>query len=138
MIDGIPVIDAVVHPYNLREDNFRNKYARWITDLVSNGNRDSGPPGYRMSKQAYERDWSIEEVANMSFERIRYPTLVIAGAEDKLRLPGYHEVLGRIPDSRIVVLAEAGHLLNIEKASEFNGLVRQFLVEHDADGEADG
>src|SRR5438034_7705948 len=67
MIDGIPVIDAVVHPYNLREDNFRNKYARWITDLVSNGNRDSGTAGYRMSKEAYERDWSIEEVANMSF-----------------------------------------------------------------------
>jgi uncharacterized protein len=67
MIDGIPVIDAVVHPYNLREDNFRNQYARWITDLVSNGNRDSGPAGYRMSREAYERDWSIEEVANMSF-----------------------------------------------------------------------
>ena len=56
MIDGIPVVDAVVHPYNLRTDNFRNKYARWITDLVSNGNRDSGPAGYRMSKEAYERD----------------------------------------------------------------------------------
>jgi uncharacterized protein len=67
MIDGIPVVDAVVHPYNLRTDNFRNKYARWITDLVSNGNRDSGPAGYRMSREAYERDWSIEEVANMSF-----------------------------------------------------------------------
>jgi uncharacterized protein len=52
MIDGMPVIDAVVHPYNLREDNFRNRYARWITDLVSNGNRDSGPAGYRMSKEA--------------------------------------------------------------------------------------
>jgi len=44
----------------------------------------------------------------IEYERIRYPTLVIAGAEDKLRLPGYHKALGRIPDSRIVVLAEAG------------------------------
>ncbi len=67
MIDGMSVIDAVVHPYNLREDNFRNQYARWITDLVSDGNRDSGPAGYRMPKDAYERDWSVEEVANMSF-----------------------------------------------------------------------
>ena len=74
----------------------------------------------------------------IDYERIRYPTLVIAGAEDKLRLPGYHEVLGRIPDSRIVVLAEAGHLLNIEKAGEFNVLVRQFLLAGDAGGEADG
>jgi 2-hydroxymuconate-semialdehyde hydrolase len=74
----------------------------------------------------------------IEYERIRYPTLVIAGAEDKLRLPGYHQALGRIPDSGIVVLAEAGHLLNIEKAGEFNGLVRQFLMAGDAGGEADG
>ncbi len=74
----------------------------------------------------------------IAYERIPYPTLAMAGAEDKLRLPGYHEALGRIPDARIVVLAEAGHLLNIEKAGEFNGLVRQFLVAGDAGGEADG
>jgi 2-hydroxymuconate-semialdehyde hydrolase len=74
----------------------------------------------------------------IDYERIRCPTLVMAGAEDKLRLPGYHEALGRIPDSRIVVLAEAGHLLNIEKAGEFNDLVRQFLLDRDAGGQADG
>ena len=62
----------------------------------------------------------------------------MAGGEDKLRLPGYHQALGRIPDARIVVLAEAGHLLNIEKAGEFNDLVRRFLLDHDAGGEADG
>jgi 2-hydroxymuconate-semialdehyde hydrolase len=70
----------------------------------------------------------------IDYERIRFPTLVMAGAEDKLRLPSYHEALGRIPDSRIVVLAEAGHLLNIEKAGEFNDLVRQFLLDRDAHG----
>ena len=74
----------------------------------------------------------------IEYERIRYLKLVIAGAEDKLRLPGYHEALGRIPDSRITVLAEVGHLVNIEKAGEFNDLVRQFLLDHDAGGEADG
>ncbi|MDT5355075.1 MAG: uncharacterized protein QOJ56_3607 [Mycobacterium sp.] len=67
MIDGIPVIDAVVHPYNLREDNFRTPHARPITDIVSGGNRAVAPPGYRLPKEAYERDWSIEEVADMSF-----------------------------------------------------------------------
>jgi 2-hydroxymuconate-semialdehyde hydrolase len=70
----------------------------------------------------------------IAYERIRYPTLAVAGAEDKLRLPGYHEALGRIPDARIVVLAGAGHLLNIEKAGEFNGLVREFLLAGDAGG----
>jgi pimeloyl-ACP methyl ester carboxylesterase len=70
----------------------------------------------------------------IAYERIPYPTLAMAGAEDKLRLPGYHEALGRIPDARIVVLAGAGHLLNIEKAGEFNDLVREFLLAGDAGG----
>jgi pimeloyl-ACP methyl ester carboxylesterase len=70
----------------------------------------------------------------IAYERIPYPTLAVAGAEDKLRLPGYHEALGRIPDARIVVLAGAGHLLNIEKAGDFNDLVREFLLAGDAGG----
>ncbi|MFI5613380.1 amidohydrolase family protein [Amycolatopsis sp. NPDC051903] len=67
MIDGIPVIDAVVHPYNLTEENFRTPHARPITDLVSGGNRAVAPEGYRLPKEGYERDWRVEEVANMSF-----------------------------------------------------------------------
>lgn len=67
MIDGIPVIDAVVHPYNLLEENFRTEHARPITDIVSGGNRAVAPAGYRLPKEAYERNWSVEEVATMSF-----------------------------------------------------------------------
>src|SRR5436190_5318085 len=62
VIDGIPVIDAVVHPYNLSEENFRTAHARPITDIVSGGNRAVAPPGYRLPKDGYERNWSIEEV----------------------------------------------------------------------------
>jgi predicted TIM-barrel fold metal-dependent hydrolase len=67
VIDGIPVIDAVVHPYNLAEENFRTAHARPITDIVSGGNRAVAPAGYRLPQDAYERNWSIEEVATMSF-----------------------------------------------------------------------
>jgi len=67
VIDGTPVIDGVVHPYNLSEGNFRNEYARAITDMVSSSNRATSPPGYRLTKEAYDRNWAIEEVANMSF-----------------------------------------------------------------------
>ena len=63
----------------------------------------------------------------IAYEKIPYPTLAIAGSEDKLRKPGYHEALNRIPTSEVVVLQGAGHLLNIERASEFNGLVLDFL-----------
>jgi predicted TIM-barrel fold metal-dependent hydrolase len=68
VIDGMPIIDAVVHPFNLSAENHRpNTQAPWITALMSDANRGAGPEGYRLTKEAYERDWSIEEVANMSF-----------------------------------------------------------------------
>lgn len=65
---------------------------------------------------------------SIAYEDIPYPTLAIAGGADQLREPGYHEVLTRIPDSRVVVLPDAGHLVNIERADEFNTLVAEFLA----------
>jgi 2-hydroxymuconate-semialdehyde hydrolase len=64
----------------------------------------------------------------IEYERIPFPTMAVAGSEDKLRDPGYHEVLHRIPDSKVVVLEGAGHLLNIERADEFNSLVTEFVT----------
>lgn len=68
---------------------------------------------------------------NIGYEQIPFPTLAVAGAEDKLRLPGYQEALKRIPHGRVVVLPGAGHLLNIERAEEFNQLVLDFFDEED-------
>lgn len=62
------------------------------------------------------------------YENVKVPTLVVAGARDKLRLPGYEKALERIPTVEIVVLEEAGHLLNIEKAEEFNRAMLEFLL----------
>jgi 2-hydroxymuconate-semialdehyde hydrolase len=65
----------------------------------------------------------------IAYESIPFPTLAIAGGADKLREPGYHEVLYRIPDVRVEVLDRAGHLLNIERAEQFNKLAAGFLAE---------
>lgn len=61
------------------------------------------------------------------YERIAVPVLALAGAKDRLREPGYHHALERIPGARVVVLDDAGHLLNIERAAEFNELAVDFL-----------
>ncbi|MGI5129860.1 alpha/beta fold hydrolase [Pseudonocardia sp. CA-107938] len=64
------------------------------------------------------------------YENIRVPTLVIAGADDKLREPGYaDEIAARIPDSRLRVYDDCGHLPHIENAAEFNADVIEFLLE---------
>ena len=62
------------------------------------------------------------------YENIEVPTLLIAGANDELRLPGYaHEVGAKIPDSEVVVFDDAAHCPHIEHAEKFNQLAIAFL-----------
>jgi 2-hydroxymuconate-semialdehyde hydrolase len=64
------------------------------------------------------------------YENVKFPTLLFVGACDKLREPGYHHaMIERIPDVRAHVVDRAGHLLNIEKAAEFNLVTSDFLLE---------
>ncbi|MBU7443501.1 alpha/beta fold hydrolase [Paraburkholderia fungorum] len=63
-----------------------------------------------------------------AYELIDVPTLLIAGAQDQLRLPGYaDELSGRIAGSRVRVFKQCGHCANIECADEFNALVIDFI-----------
>ena len=62
------------------------------------------------------------------YEDIAFPTLIVAGAEDPLREPGYAPKLAeRIPDCELHVLEECGHCPNIEMAETFNEIVVDFL-----------
>jgi pimeloyl-ACP methyl ester carboxylesterase len=64
------------------------------------------------------------------YEAITVPTLIVAGADDVLRLPGYADELHeRIPDSRLRVYERCGHAPNLEHADRFNADVLQFLDE---------
>jgi hypothetical protein len=67
MIDGIPVLDAVVHPYNMDPDNYRDKFAEVVCAIVYESVRVAARPGLRPSEEDYLSDWSMEEVANMLF-----------------------------------------------------------------------
>ncbi|MDV6271019.1 amidohydrolase family protein [Rhodococcus globerulus] len=67
MIDGIPVVDAIVHPYNLSAENAKTPHAPYITRMLSGANHASLGPGYRMPREIYERNWPMEDVALMTF-----------------------------------------------------------------------
>jgi pimeloyl-ACP methyl ester carboxylesterase len=59
--------------------------------------------------------------------RIRIPTLILWGENDRLFPPAYGEAWHRaITGSRLVVLARCGHLPIQEKAEEFAALVGEF------------
>jgi pimeloyl-ACP methyl ester carboxylesterase len=62
------------------------------------------------------------------FKKIKFPTLIIAGAKDPLRNPGYSDELhAEVAGSELVKLAEAGHCPQIDMPDAFNKTVIEFL-----------
>ena len=59
---------------------------------------------------------------------IKAPTLILAGREDSIRKPEDSEILHRgIRDSRLEIIGDAGHLMNMEQPEAFNRALLSFL-----------
>jgi pimeloyl-ACP methyl ester carboxylesterase len=64
------------------------------------------------------------------YGNIAAPTLVIAGALDKLRMPGYaDDMVRQIPGATLAVMDDAGHCPNIERPEAVAALLLQFLLD---------
>ena len=62
--------------------------------------------------------------------RISAPTLVIWGKQDHVLPPAHARVVADIvPNARLVSFDRCGHLLQLERADEFNSVVLRFLAE---------
>jgi pimeloyl-ACP methyl ester carboxylesterase len=60
--------------------------------------------------------------------RLQVPTLVIAGADDVLFSPKESQAMAaKLPKGSLHLVPGAGHLVNLEDESTFNGAVRNFL-----------
>ena len=71
------------------------------------------------------RDWDVRS----SLGAVRAPTLAIAGADDPSTPPDHlRAIADEIPDSRLVVIDGARHLVNVECADEFNEALLAHLV----------
>ena len=71
---------------------------------------------------AARRDYSDD------LAKIDVPTLIVAGREDGVRTPEDAEFIGeRIPDSQLIVIDDAGHLMNMEQPEIFNRALLSFL-----------
>ena len=64
---------------------------------------------------------------------IRVPTLVLVGDQDLVTpVDLSNELVDLIPDARMRVIEEAGHLSNFERPDDFNRVVEAFLSEVDS------
>ncbi len=83
------------------------------------------PEAYRLGARAV---WLADQRDRAA--AIEAPTLIICGDEDAITPPALSEELADlIPDARLKIIEGASHLANIDKASEFNRLIDDFLSE---------
>src|ERR1043166_410320 len=74
-----------------------------------------------------ERDDQTELLA-----KITVPTFVVVGSEDAITPVADSETMHqRIPDARLVILENAGHLSNLEGTEQFNDALLEFLSSTD-------
>ena len=88
--------------------------------------RSTNPRGAAAAQRgmAMRRDYS-GDLAN-----IDVPTLIIAGREDRVRKAADAEFIHRgVRNSRLEIISDAGHLMNIEQPEGFNRVLLDFLLE---------
>ncbi len=82
------------------------------------------PHSYRYSK--YFKGYNAEPWLG----RIRVPTLVIVGEDDKATPPEENKKISElIPNSRLIVVKNAGHMVIYEKPREVNKAIEDFIKE---------
>lgn len=65
-------------------------------------------------------------------KEINVPTLIVCGMEDRLTPLKYSEYLkDNIPNSKLETIADAGHMVMLEKPEEFNQRLENFVKELD-------
>jgi 3-oxoadipate enol-lactonase len=64
--------------------------------------------------------------------QIRVPTLILVGDQDLITPPELSDELARlIPNARVQVIEEAGHIANLEKPTEFNQALELLIGQSD-------
>ncbi len=76
---------------------------------------------------------TIRTERQQGLEGIAVPTHVIVGAEDRLTPPEVaRDIAATIPNARLTIIDDAGHLPNIERPEAFDKAALEFLLEHKA------
>jgi len=153
LVEELVLVGAVVDGYGFSDhflargiENSKPMQKNDTAGLIANWVNDKYvfAPGHEAAKKqlqeiltAYPQDLTHEDYARLApsalprLREIRVPTLILVGDAD---IPDVHAHAGvietGIPNSRRVVIRDAGHLMYLEKPEEFSRVVIQFLEQN--------
>jgi pimeloyl-ACP methyl ester carboxylesterase len=134
-IDAHPMADmfaSLLHIDRLRTMNFHNPESSLAEMLIPDeADDDMKAEAYKAMAATARLGWNPfchnPKLASR-LRRIKSPTLILWGDDDKFIPPVYaEEWAGRMKDSRVVTLKDCGHLLMFEREDEFVKAVADFL-----------
>jgi pimeloyl-ACP methyl ester carboxylesterase len=123
-----------------RNDEARDKWNAWVERRAQQLERGEAPAdtSAEVAQAVHEHPEGLPRAARgvmaqkdsrviASLPSITVPTLVIVGAQDTDFLAGADYMHRRIPNSRKVVIDNAGHAANMDQPKAFNAAVRELL-----------
>jgi len=123
-----------------KNDEARAKWNAWVERRAQELERDNAPAGNsaEVAQAVHEHPEGLPRAARgvmaqkdarviTSLDGISVPTLVVVGAQDTDFLAGADYMHRKIPNSRKVVLDNAGHAANMDQPEMFNAAVRELL-----------
>ncbi len=118
--------DTVARRARLREATLNvvtRHPSRLPAALAAEQLRGSGKPGFMQALEA-NLDYDFRE----RLPEIACPTLIVWGEDDRLITARDAQVFAElIPDSRVVMYADTGHMSMLERPEAFNALLEEFL-----------
>ena len=79
---------------------------------------------YRQIAQADEK---FTAEAELHYQSIRAPTLIVWGTDDWIPIDRAHRLVSLIPDSRLEIIDGAGHLIQEDRPTELNEVLHRWL-----------
>lgn len=102
-------------------DAYTRAHPAEVAEYTSQRLRNDGP-AYAAAGRAVSSNYTAE------LARIACPTLVIAGADDKVAPPGGSVIMSRqIPGARLEIIENCGHTMTMEQFPTLIALLKDFL-----------
>lgn len=139
---GSDSVDAASEHLEVAKKLIRGGPSGVLEDLASNMLSSANPDGDKvasvlscMTSASPEgiagalRGMALRPDMNDVLDKIRVPTLIISGSEDRVLPVRESEALARaIPDSRLRIIPKAGHLVALDQSEAFNDAMKEWLA----------